>query len=46
MDGQVTGLDSEGRLRSPMWLRLRVQHGFASTEERDRFPRLDHEEDR
>lgn len=41
MDGQLTGLGRESTTRPPMWLRLRVQHGFASAEEMDRFARLD-----
>jgi len=45
MDGQLTGLGCEGTTRPPMWLKLRVQHGFASAEEMDRFARLDHEPD-
>ncbi len=37
MDGQLNDVGLGKANSAPMWLKLRVQHGFASQEERDRL---------
>lgn len=41
MDGQIHDVDLGRAGSPPMWLKLRVQHGFAGQEERDRLAMLE-----